>query len=188
MSMAGQTLQLGSVGTETFINAGTLAATGAGLSNVVASSFTNTGLTSVSGGTLSLLGTVTNSGTLVASGGLLSVSHLLSGTGTLQIGATGTASLLLGAVSGQVVNFEAGSGALDLTGATHFAGLIEDFGASDVIDLVNTAETNFTYSGSILTVLNGSTTVASLHFGGSYTQSSFTVGSDGHSGTAITFG
>jgi fibronectin-binding autotransporter adhesin len=184
---AGQTFALGTAGTESFSNAGTFAASGAGLINEGVSSFTNTGLTSVSGGTLSLLGTVTNSGTLAAPGGLLSVSHLLSGTGTLAIGATGTASLLAGSVAGQVVDFQAGTGALDLTGPTHFAGLIDGFGASDVIDLVNTAETSFTYSGGVLTVLNGSSIVANLNFGGSYTAASFTLGTDGHSGTAISF-
>ncbi len=68
-----------------------------------------------------------------------------------------------------------------------FKGHIAGFGASDTIDLTKTTETGYTFGNGVLTVTNGSATVASLNFTGSYTTSSFTLSPDGHTGTFIKF-
>ena len=168
-----------------FTNAGTFAAGGAG-TDTVNVAFINSGTVNANAGTLSFLGAVTNNGTIDAATGLTSVKTTVSGTGTLDVGATGTLSLLLGAGSGQVVDFAASTGLLDLTKPLDFTGTITGFGGADQIDLLNTAETTYNYTNNVLSVKNGSATVASLHFTG--ISNSFSLTSDGHSGTLIKFG
>jgi hypothetical protein len=138
-------------------------------------------------GAISFLGAVTNNATIDASSGLIGFASAVAGTGTLEVGSTGTLSLLAGSGAGQTVDFLAGTGLLELTQATAFNGYIGGFGAGDKIDLVNTGETGFHYAGGVLTVMDGSATVASLHFTGSYTTGSFTLMGDNHGGTLITF-
>ena len=147
----------------------------------------NAGTVSAGAGTLEFLGAATNTGVIDAAAGLVSFAKTVAGAGTLAVGATGTLSLLLGAASTQMVDFQATSGLLDLTKPLDFGGFISGFGASDHIDLIGTAETAYSYAGSLLTVTDGTTTVAKLHFTGSYSSASFTLASDGHSGTIISF-
>jgi hypothetical protein len=183
---SGATDLLNSSGTgSSFTNAGTFATSGTG-THTVNVAFINSGTVNANAGTLSFLGAVTNSGTIDAASGLTSIRSAVSGTGTLEIGSTGTLSLLLGAGSGQVVDFAAGTGVLDLTKPLGLTGTIAGFGSNDQIDLLKTAETSYTYTNNILTVKNGTATVASLHFSG--TNNSFTLQSDGNSGTLIKFG
>jgi hypothetical protein len=183
---SGATVTLASSGTgSSFTNAGSLAVAGAGTADVSAP-FINAGLVSASAGTLSFIGTVSNTGTIDAASALVTIKTDVSGTGTLDVGATGTLSLLAGAGSGQVVDFLAGTGLLDLTQPLDFAGTISGFGSSDKIDLLNTLETTYTYANHILTVKDGSATVAHLDFAGS--SNSFSLTGDTHGGTLITFG
>jgi hypothetical protein len=168
-----------------FTNAGSLASSAATASFGL--SFINSGAVSISAGTLSFLGSAANNGAITAVGAAASFADTVTGTGTLDIGAAGTVALLAGAGMGQTADFAAGTGALDLTMPLSFDGLIEGFGASDQIDLVNTQETSYSFGNGVLTVENGSATVASLRFSGSYTTGSFTLMGDGHGGTVITF-
>jgi hypothetical protein len=183
---SGATITLGSSGTgSSFTNAGSLAAAGSGTADVSAA-FVNAGLVSATAGTLAFIGSVNNTGTIDAVSALVTIKTDVSGAGTLDVGATGTLSLLAGAGSGQVVDFLSGTGLLDLTKPLAFAGTISGFGAGDKIDLLNTVETTYTYANNILTVKDGSATVANLHFAGS--SNSFSLTSDMHGGTLITFG
>jgi hypothetical protein len=168
-----------------FTNAGSLVSTAAAAS--FALGFVNAGAVSVSAGTLSFLGSAANNGAITALAATASFADAVSGTGTLDIGAAGTMALLAGAGMGQTATFAASTGALDLTAPLSFDGLIAGFGASDQIDLVNTAETSYSFANGTLTVENGNTTVASLRFSGSYNTGSFTLAGDGHGGTLITF-
>jgi hypothetical protein len=177
---------MGGPGSSSFTEAGTLVANGAGTAAVTAA-FVNLGNVSLTAGNMNFLGAVTNSGTIEGAAGVLEFKTALSGTGTLEVGSAGTVSLLKGAAAGQTVNFLAGTGLLDLTKPIDFKGLIGGFGASDQIDLLKTNETSFSYAGGVLTVLDGKKTEASLHFSGSYTQTDFTLTSDGHGGTLIGF-
>ena len=108
----------------------------------------------------------------------------VAGTGTLDLGTAGTLSLGLGAGSGQVVDFLGATGVLDLSNPLDFAGTINGFGGSDQIFLANTTFTTFGYSSGLLTVKNGSATVAHLKI----TESSnlFSLTSENH-GVLITF-
>jgi hypothetical protein len=179
-------LTLSGPGSASFTNAGNVVANGLGTASVSVA-FINSGNVSVGSGTLAFLGAVTNTGTIDASAGVLSIKTTVGGTGTLEVGAAGTLSLLLGAGTGQTVDFLASTGLLDLTKPIDFKGTIDGFGGSDKIDLLKAPETSFTFSNGVLTVKDGTKTEASLHFGGSYTQSDFSLTSDGHGGTFITF-
>ena len=119
---------------------------------------------------------------------MLAIGTDVSGTGKLNIGAASTLWLQAGGASGQTASFlSSTSGTLDLSKPSAFLGHIAGFAGADTIDLISSAATTLTYSGSTLTVLNGTTKVASLLFNGSYTLTDFHLGSDGHSGSVITF-
>jgi hypothetical protein len=170
---------------DSFTNAGTITADAATQSFAV--SVVNSGLVSASSGTLAFLGAIKNTGVMNATGAEISASKCVSGAGSLDIGTGGTMALLNGAAAGQTTDFLSGAGSLDLGNPLNFLGTIDGFAGSAVIDLLNTAETGYNFAGGVLTVTDGSTTVANLHFGGSYTNADFAFGSDGHGGTLITF-
>jgi hypothetical protein len=171
---------------DTFSNAGSIVANGSG-SVTVDVAFVNSGTTLISAGSMTFMGAATNNGTIDAAGGAALFGTAVAGTGTLAVYATGTLSLLAGAGTGQTVDFLAGTGLVDLTAPLDFAGTVAGFGGSDVIDLIATPETGFSYAGNVLTVTNGSTEVAAIKFAGTYQQSDFSLGSDGNGGTLIKF-
>jgi hypothetical protein len=180
----GHTVSISGASGAGFTNAGTFTASGIG-SDAITTAFTNTATVSSLAGLLTFLGTVSNQGTIDAASGLVSFQTSVAGKGALQIGATGTLSLTLGAAPGQTVDFMAGTGLLELTDATAFNGTISGFSANDRIDLLNTPETSYTYVNNLLTVKNGTSTVAALHFTGA--SNSFSLTSDTHGGTFILF-
>jgi hypothetical protein len=186
LASAGTTVILSGPAPDLLANAGTALATGAGTAEFGVA-VVNTGLVSNSGGTLRFLDAVTNSGTILASGGLLSIATTVSGTGALAIGATGTLSLLLGAAASQTVDFDAATGSLYLTHPSDFQGMVTGFGAGDIIDLRNTVETSYSFSNSVLTVKDGTTIEATLHFNGVYSSNSFSLGTDNDGGTLVKF-
>jgi hypothetical protein len=183
---SGATVELGGPSTASFTSNGSIAGNGAGTAELDVAVINNANV-SVGSGTLSFLSSLTNDGSIDSSAGLLSIKDTVGGTGTLQIGATGTMSLLLGAGAGQTVEFLASTGLLDLTKPIDFNGLITGFGGSDTIDLLNTPATGFFVSGGVMTVRNGAKTEATLNFGSSYTSADFSVTSDMNGGTIIKF-
>jgi len=163
---SGDTLTLGSTGTGAFTNLGTLKLDETG-TVLVSAPFTNSGTVAVDSGTFAFLGSV-------------------AGTGTMDLASAGTVLLQLGASGGQAVDFLATTGLLDLSQPIDFAGTISGFGGSDKIDLIDTVETAYNYVDNVLTVKDGSSIVARLYFTGS--SNSFSLGTDMHDGTLITFG
>jgi len=152
--------------------------------------FDNAGtITQASGSSSEIAMSVVNTGVIdVASGGLKFLGKV-AGNGLFEIGGAANLSLV-GASSGQTVEFMAGTGQLELTHALKFAGTIANFGANDVIDLIKTIHTKdigYSYNAGILTVTSGSTTIASLHFAGSYDTADFAIQSIGQGNFAITF-
>lgn len=138
-------------------------------------------------GTFSTAGAVYNTGIIDAASGTVSLAGAVSGTGALEVSAGATLSLGVNPVLGGIADFLATTGLVDLTAPLAFSDHIGGFGASDEIDLLNTAETDYSYANHVLTVKNGSQVVAALDFNGSYTKSDFSLGGDGHGGTMITF-
>ena len=142
-------------------------------------------------GTTTVAGTLAGA-TINANGGLLDFTSALTagdGTGALHIGAAGVLEFGSGVDSSHVVTFRASSGTLELGSAASFKGEIAGFSGSDVIDLLGTNATGFSYSGSStsgsLTLTGSSGTIATLAFTGSHSTSSFSLVSDGHGGTDI---
>ena len=183
---AGGTVTLAGASGDRFTNAGSFSAGGTGTADVNVA-FINSANVSAGSGTLSFLGSVTNTGTMTAAGGNLTIAGQVGGDGTLVIGPSGTLTLDSASSGSQFVQFLSLNGVLDLAQPNAFGSLINDFGANCKIDLLNTASTSFTFSGGVLSVENGSTTVASLQFIGPYNPTDFAIGSDGHSGTVVTF-
>ena len=185
-SSAAKTIALAGSSANLFTNNGTLEAKGSGKSEIL-TSLNNTGIVESTMGTFSLLGTVTNAGTLSARGGALVAAQTVGGVGTLDIGNASLLWLQDGAAAGQTARFATGGGTLELGAPATFLGHIGDFGASDVIELAATAATTLSYHAGVLTVDNGSSMVASLHFNGNYTTASFSLTADGHGNSIITF-
>jgi hypothetical protein len=183
---AAQTITLSGAG-DRFANAGTLSAPGPGTAQL-STALTNSGQVTGTAGTFSLLGAVSNTGTISASGGMVVIGSDVSGTGALRLGAASTLWLQAGSAAGQTVSFlSSARSTLDLSKPSAFLGHISGFAGADTIDLISSAATTLTYSGGTLTVLDGTTKVASLVFNGSYVLGDFHLGPDAHSGSLITF-
>ncbi len=169
-----------------FENDGTLSASGAGFVSL-SGDITNAGLITSGSGTLQFMSGLTNNGTVADSGGLLVLSGAVGGTGVVNIGAGGDVSMLGGASVGQTVDFLSSGGDLTLKSPASFLGTIAGFGGSDVITLTKTAETGYGFANGVLTVTDGSSTVASLTFAGTYSTQDFSVATNAHGNTVITF-
>jgi hypothetical protein len=112
------------------------------------------------------------------------------GNNTLEL-AAGAGPGLLSGLGTNFVNF--GSVVFDpgapwtvtLDNPAAFTGTISGFAKGDFIDLTGTAATGVSYSGGVLTVLNGSSVVVTLNLAGPYTSADFTLSPDGHGGTDI---
>jgi len=142
-------------------------------------------------------GSTTVTGSLVAStidadDGLLDFASAITsgdGVGALNIGDLGNLEFGAAVDSSHTVSFSASDGTLSLGDARAFSGAIDNFAASDAIDLLSQPITSLAYSGSstsgILTVTGSSGTIATLAFNGDYKTTSFTFASDGHGGSDI---
>jgi hypothetical protein len=101
---------------------------------------------------------------------------------------TGSLLQLNGAVAAtQNIYFYSGPNTLSLGDVAGFSGHILDFATGDAIDVLGKAATKVSFAGGILTIDNGTTVVAKLKIGGSYTTANFKLTSDNHSGALITY-
>jgi hypothetical protein len=157
------------------------------VTTTISSVLVNHGTIATTGGSLSFLGAITNDGVANAGAGVLVLKGDVAGTGTLDVGQTGTLSLLGGSAATEVVHFTGAGGLLDLTTPSNFLGTIAGFAAGTVVDLIYTAANAFTYSNGTLSLTEKGAAVVSLHFSGNYTAADFALSNDGHSGTDIKF-
>ncbi|MGH7110364.1 MAG: hypothetical protein ACREFK_08040, partial [Stellaceae bacterium] len=132
---------------------------------------------------------IDDDGTLVAKGNDLTLGQIVSDPGDKgHITVDGTATFA-GAVGAQELVFNA-AGTMRLDHPLTFKGTITEF---DTIDLVNQAANGFSFAhhrvSDRLSVTENGATVADLHLRGygGYASADFTLSSDGHSGTDITF-
>jgi T5SS/PEP-CTERM-associated repeat protein len=136
---------------------------------------------------------IVNNGLIAAyaSGNALQLSGAISGSGTLAIDAGAT--LNVGAVgSGENLVFGSGTAeVLQLTTPAAMGALITGFSPGDTIDLTTIPATGLTAtwsqtgaSGS-LSLMQGGTVLASLSLAGTYTQSDFSLTTDGSGGTDL---
>jgi hypothetical protein len=168
-------------------NSGSIVSSGAGTAMLGSAAANggvdNTGAITASSGMLQFLGSTINTGTITAAGGAATFSNFVYGTGALDVSGGGTLSLEGGSVATQTVGFLDATGVVELTMPSNFLGTISGFAAGDQIVLENTQETGFGFSGGVLTVTDGTSTVASLHFNGAYSNSSFSVQDNFQAGT-----
>jgi hypothetical protein len=188
--------QLGA-GELTLVNQGTIAATGNNAlvvdtgPNLVINSGT---LESNGNGGLSILGGIQNAGTLWANSGKLTIDGAVTGDGNALI--SGSATLEFGAASSATTTFAANaSGTLKLDDVLDFTGTIAGFNAHDQLDLGSVQfgdslalnySSNTAGTGGTLTVSDGTHT-ANIALSGQYDAGGFHVGSDGTTGTLITY-
>jgi hypothetical protein len=92
-----------------------------------------------------------------------------------------------GASASQKLSFLASSGELSLGSPASFLGTIAGFTGADKIDLLDTTATKLAYSSGKLSVIDGTATVATLTFSGSYALTNFVLGSDQQGGALITW-
>ena len=129
---------------------------------------------------------VTNAGLIVARPGLLRITGAVTGGGAADIDRDSTLEFDDSVGSGQTLYFFQNA-TLALAAPSSFDAVISGFAAGDEIDLLGTTATSVSYQSNILTVLNGTTTVASLNLSGSYSDSTdFELCPDGNGGSAIT--
>ncbi len=182
---AGGTLIVSGPNTAGLTNYGDLHANGAG-SVLFSLGFTNLGTVTLTGKALSFIGPVTNKGIIDADGGNISIATTINGAGILEIGLTGTLSLLGAVGASQTVDFLNVTGDLSLNNPLSFHGNIAGFTQGDLIDLLKVpAVTSLSYANSVLTVKDGTAVVASLQFSGLSPSASFTTANDGSGGTFI---
>jgi hypothetical protein len=130
---------------------------------------------------------IVNNGSIVAENGTLTLATGLSGatSGTVQIDSGAT--LVAGSsVSGNQMVF-GGPASLILVDPTAITGTIGSFGSGDVIDAEGLNANTLTYAGGTLTLEFNGTKLATLSFLGTYDASDFSLTSDGHGGTDISF-
>jgi hypothetical protein len=126
-------------------------------------------------------------GVSLSAAGTLELGGAFSGAGTLTLDSGGivTADLPL-----SVTNVDFASGGhetLVLDAPTSTTSTFTGFAANDKIDLANLVATTASFSAGTLTLLDGSSTVATLLLDGSYTSANFTLTSDGNGGTDIKY-
>jgi hypothetical protein len=156
-----------------------------------------------------LPGTVTNVGTVIGDGGTAvqfggGEDRLIVDPGAVFVGtvdggggsdilelAAGTGVGTLNGLGTSFANFETvvfdanADWTVTLDNPAAFTGVVSGFGSGDILDLTGKAATGVSYSGGVLTVENGGTVVATFNLAGSYSSADFSIGADGHGGTAI---
>ena len=165
---------------------------------------------------LNALGTVTNAGTikarqanqyavrfntinianrLIVDPGAMFVGEVKGGTGVIELAIGNGSAASLGSFSSiGITNFNTlqfDSGARwTVTGDTSAAGLgtlaITGFTAGDTIDLTGFVATSETFASNALVLTNTLNSHATLHIQGTFTSNSFSIASDGSTGTDIT--
>jgi hypothetical protein len=132
-----------------------------------------------------IISEVANDGMISAANGALTLTEAVSGEGTLQISGDATLSLLSSVAAREVAQFGGADGVLGLAPA-HFLGEIGGFAAGDTIDLLKTAATAASFSGSSIEVTLTTGSTISLHTT-SALSGALTVTSDGNGGSLIGF-
>ena len=147
--------------------------------------------TLTSDGTTSVAPDVTNSGAVVVTAGTLDIEGQVNGTGSLSIGSGATLQFDAKVFKTQAVDFTGQNASLTLTDAHEFGATVSGLQSGDAFDLTTFAASTATFSVNsrtdVLHVRSGAQS-ASIYLGGSYSASQFTLGTDSHGGTMVTYG
>jgi hypothetical protein len=145
-----------------------------------------------SAGTLEFANSVTNNAGMTARGAELLFSGTLTETSgdhdKVSVSQGGIVSFSGSVNVGQTLDFADNTGFAIVTSQNLFQGTIAGFVLSDTIDVTGLAQpTTKGYIDNVLTLSNTLAQSVSLKFAGSYTLGDFSVSSDHHSGTYITY-
>jgi hypothetical protein len=196
VASAGGTFTEEAGGTTTLLNGGVLdppnIVIDGGIFRVGAGSAVDVNGFTQAGGRTTVAGSLVAS-TINAKNGLLDFTGPVTsgdGVGALNVGAFGDLEFDRSVDNTHAVTLASPTGGtLSLGDAGAFNASINGFAGSDAIDLLNQPIAALSYSGSsssgVLTVSESSGTLATLHFNGNYSNSSFAFASDGHGGTDI---
>ena len=145
---------------------------------------------------LALSGWITNNGAINAVGPTtVTAGSTIDGTGFIKVGASaggpgsGTTLTVDGNIgSSERVDLSAGNDRLNIGQGAGMAGQIQNFNATDTIDLQGIVANAATYNASsgVLSVTENGTVVASLNMAGAYVAQDFSVVSDQAGGSLIT--
>src|SRR5579872_4878836 len=132
-------------------------------------------------------GVISGTGSLVQDGsGTTVLTQANSYTGGTLLGGGGLELQQPGSVgSGTITFLNETTTTLQIDGVSMPSNQIIGFNDGDAIDLSNIVATGWSYSGGVLTLLNGSTTVALLNLSTPFAHPDFGVASDGAAGTII---
>ena len=131
------------------------------------------------------IGVSTGSGN-VTSGAAAWLNGPVSGSGTIAIGVNSTVDAFASIAPGILTDFLGAAGTLDLF-PQNATVTIAGFGGQDQIQITDFEPTGSNFANGILTVSDGTAAPEKLHFLGSYTQSSFSVQTTSPGLTLITF-
>jgi hypothetical protein len=129
-------------------------------------------------------GSVGDAGTIEANRGALDITGPITGTSRLVIDAAAT--LELGGTTTEAVAFN-GVSTLKLDTPTSFTGSLGGVSYGDVIDIASTNVTSATLSGTSLLMTLGGGTKLDYVLAGPLADGAVTIGSDGGTGSDITF-
>ncbi len=130
---------------------------------------------------------IDNLGSIVAEGGTLTLATSLTSAGSGIVQIDSDAVLAVHAVSQLSQIAFAGPASLMLVAPKAFSGTIASFGSGDVVDAEKLAANKFTFEAGTLTLEHGSTVLDTLMFSGNLTAANFSIASDHHGGTDISF-
>jgi subtilisin-like proprotein convertase family protein len=137
----------------------------------------------------SLTASLANSGTIDVTSGTLVFQQAVSNSATFLLGGTATVDFVGTVTSGSSMQFLQSGGTLETQATGLFGAAVSGFAAGETIDaaaVLFALTPTLQFTGGTLTVSDG-THSAAFGLVGTYLASSFTLTSDGHNGTAITY-
>ncbi|MGZ5874122.1 MAG: beta strand repeat-containing protein [Bradyrhizobium sp.] len=154
-------------GTSTLINDGAIDTTGV-------SSIATSGVLSIA-----------NNGVVEVQSGSLDVAAGVTGLGTFTIDSGGLLEFATSVAAGSVIAFQGTAATLKLDDVAHFTGSVTGFAFGDTIDLVGISLASVSVSNPGSLQIGYGT--GSIALGGNYNPADFTVVTDGHGGTDVTW-
>jgi hypothetical protein len=128
---------------------------------------------------------IANTGVVEVQSGSLDVTAGVTGLGSFTIDSGGLLEFAASVAAGSVITFQGSAGTLKLDDVAHFTGSVTGFTFGDTIDLVGINPASVTVSNSGPLQIGYGT--GSITLAGSYNPADFTIGTDSHGGTDVTW-
>jgi large repetitive protein len=128
---------------------------------------------------------ITNTGVVEVQSGSLDVAAGVTGLGSFTIDSGGLLEFPTSVAAGSVIAFQGTAATLKLDDVAHFTGSVTGFAFGDTIDLVGITPASVGVSNSGPLQIGYGT--GSIALGGNYNPADFTIATDGHGGTDVTW-